>query len=265
MWYFSMMPRRRFATLAGTLLLAAAGLFPPTGPAYASSTLSVAPATVAPGDTFTITFTAARDFASSQQGMGFYADNGPLGTLDSFATVVSCNGPIAGPCQTLAGIGYIVPTGPFPVGSTVSGSLTLRVNAGTPAGSFGVRYQFGGEQTRTGPTVTVTAPLWPFTGFFHPAHWVIAGLPVPLRFSLGGDHGLNIFTAGYPVSRRVECGDGTPVDGVDQAAHGRLIRDTASGRYTYLWKTGRAWRHSCRTFDLQLTDGSHHLARFSFN
>jgi|SRR5450755_620125 hypothetical protein len=148
--------RRRFTTLACPLVLAAAGLLTLAGPANASSTISVSPTTLAPGDTFTISFTATRDFDSSRDGMGFFAGSSSLGSLDSFTTVVSCNGPVAGPCTTLAGLGYIVPTGPVPVGTTVSGSLTLRVNAGTPAGSFAVRYQFDGEATATGPTVTIT-------------------------------------------------------------------------------------------------------------
>ncbi|WP_331721237.1 FIMAH domain-containing protein [Streptomyces sp. NBC_00212] len=149
--------RRRFTTLACSFVLAAAGLFTLAGPAQASSTMSVSSASVPAGGTFTISFTATRDFDSSRSGMGFFAGSSSLGSLDSFTTVVSCNGPVAGPCATLAGLGYIVPTGPVPVGTTVSGSLTLRVNAGTPAGSFAVRYQFDGEATATGPTVTVTA------------------------------------------------------------------------------------------------------------
>lgn len=267
------MPRRRFITLACSLLLAVTGLLIPAGPANASSTVSVRPAVLRPGDTFTVDFTATRDFVSGQAGMGIYASVGPLGTLDSFTTLVSCYGSVAGPCETLDGLGYRAPTGPFPVFTTVSGSLTLRVNPGTPAGSFGVRHQFGGDPTVTGPTVTVLAPLTPFTGFFYPVdnqpavNWMRAGRAVPLRFSLGGDRGLDIVADGYPVSTRAECRRGTAVKVVERAvraASGGLTYDAASDRYTYVMRTNWAWRNTCRTVDLQLTDGSHHLASFAF-
>jgi hypothetical protein len=163
----SRIPRRRFTTLACALLLATTGLFAHAGPAHASSTISVTPVKLAPGDTFTISFTATRLFESDRSGMGIYASSGPLGTLETFTTVVSCYGPVAGPCETIPGIGYRAPTGHVALGTTVSGALTLRVNAGTPLGSFGVRYQFGGDQTLTGPTVTISPhrrhrpPRWP--------------------------------------------------------------------------------------------------------
>ncbi|POM24676.1 hypothetical protein BTM25_33100 [Actinomadura rubteroloni] len=148
-------PRHRSITFVGVLALAAAGLFSLAGPAQASSAITVSRATLAPGETITVDFAVTRDFASSREGMGFYAGSGPLGSLDSFATVASCDGPVAGSCTTLPGIGYVVPTGPVPVGTTVTGSLTLRVKPGTPAGSFTLRYQFDGEATTNGPTITI--------------------------------------------------------------------------------------------------------------
>jgi hypothetical protein len=174
--------RRRFTTVSGSLLLAAAGVLTVAGPANASSTISVTPTSLAPGNTFTISFTATRNFDSSRSGMGLYTTGSPLGTLDTFTTVVSCNGPVAGPCATLPGLGYMVPTGPVPLGTTVSGSLTLKVNAGTPVGSFPVRYQFGGDQTLAGPTITITAapakPCRPYRGGVKLTSWWCFRRPV---------------------------------------------------------------------------------------
>jgi len=40
--------------------------------------------------------------------------------------------------------------------------------------------------------------------------------------------------------------------------------DAASGQYTYVWKTEKAWAGQCRVLSLELTDGTEHLAAFKF-
>jgi hypothetical protein len=143
-------------------------------PAYASSTVSVTPTRVMSGDLVTIRFTATRTYESADSGMGLYTSNSRLGSLDSFTTVVTCHAPVAGPCVQLPGVGWRVPTGHVALGRTVSGYLTLQVKPGTRAGTFPVRYQFGGDETRTGPTVTVVPcePYYPVvTPFLGPPLW----------------------------------------------------------------------------------------------
>jgi len=60
-----------------------------------------------------------------------------------------------------------------------------------------------------------------FTGFFSPVdntptiNSVKAGQGVPVRFSLGGDQGLDIFAPGYPKSQTAACDPGAQVDGVE--------------------------------------------------
>ena len=55
---------------------------------------------------------------------------------------------------------------------------------------------------------TVTAP-YNFSGFFPPVdnplvvNVVNAGRAIPVKFSLGGNKGLNIFAPGYPVSQQI--------------------------------------------------------------
>src|SRR5215813_13770092 len=52
---------------------------------------------------------------------------------------------------------------------------------------------------------------FPFQGFFAPVqnppmvNTVKAGQAIPVKFSLGGDWGLAIFTAGSPASQPVSC------------------------------------------------------------
>lgn len=166
--------RRWLAVSACSLVFGTVAVVVGAVPAYASSTVSVALTRVMAGDVFTIRFTATRTYESSDSGMGLYTSGSPLGSLDSFTTVVTCRAPVAGSCVRLRGLGWRVPTGHVTLGRTVSGSLTLRVKAGTPAGNFPVRYQFGSDETRTGPTVTVIScePYYPIvTPFLRPPLW----------------------------------------------------------------------------------------------
>jgi hypothetical protein len=92
---------------------------------------------------------------------------------------------------------------------------------------------------------------------------ITAGRSVPMKFSLGGDFGLNILQAGSPTSVPVTCDTGAPVAEVETittAGSSSLSYDAASGTYSYVWKTDKAWADSCRMFQLVLTDGTKHTA-----
>jgi hypothetical protein len=87
------------------------------------------------------------------------------------------------------------------------------------------------------------------------------------RFSLWGDHGLNILAARAPSSSAVACPGGSTPDAVEQtvaAGASSLSYDAASDTYTYVWKTQKAWAGSCREFTLELDDGTVHTALFEF-
>ena len=76
-------------------------------------------------------------------------------------------------------------------------------------------------------TVTVA---YNFTGFFSPVdsppavNGANAGQAIPVRFSLSGDKGLNIFAAGYPASVPIACASGTPSTPIEETAIGRQQR-----------------------------------------
>jgi extracellular elastinolytic metalloproteinase len=94
-----------------------------------------------------------------------------------------------------------------------------------------------------------------------------AGSTIPVRFSLGGDLGLNIFAAGYPASQQVSCTTGGPIGGLvptNIAGGSTLTYDAESTIYHYPWKTEAAWRNSCRAFLIQLNDGTTHSTVFRF-
>jgi hypothetical protein len=115
-----------------------------------------------------------------------------------------------------------------------------------------------------------------FAGFFPPVsnlpavNVVKAGQAVPVKFSLGGDRGLDIFAAGYPVSQVVTCTGGPVAGGIVAtvtAGASALQYDGTNEQYTYVWKTDRAWANTCRLLILGFNDGSRPnaaTARFQF-
>jgi TolB protein len=115
-------------------------------------------------------------------------------------------------------------------------------------------------------------PNYNFTGFFQPVdnlptlNIVKAGSAIPVKFSLSGDQGLNIFAPGYPSSSVIACG-GTAGDAIEQtvtAGSSSLSYDASTDQYTYVWKTEKAWAGTCRTLVVKLDDGTYHKANFSF-
>ena len=111
-----------------------------------------------------------------------------------------------------------------------------------------------------------------FAGFFAPVdnppirNSVKAGSAVPVKFSLGSNQGLSIFQAGYPVSQSVACDSGVPTDSIEEtvtAGASSLSYDASSDRYTYVWKTDKAWAKTCRRLILKLSSGLQQTAEFS--
>ncbi|PZT71704.1 hypothetical protein DNK56_33430 [Streptomyces sp. AC1-42W] len=150
-------PARAWALFVATLLAVAGTQFA-LAPAYAVSHISVSSTTVAAGETLTIDFNGTADTPRAGAGENFYAGSTSLGSLDAFTSIESCGGNTA-PCVELAGYGPRVPLGDLAGGEAFSGSITLRVDPETPAGTFVLRYQLyanGGEATANGPTITIT-------------------------------------------------------------------------------------------------------------
>ncbi len=120
------------------------------------------------------------------------------------------------------------------------------------------------------------AVVFNFAGFFQPVqnppyvNTIKAGSSVPLKFSLDGDQGLNIIMATYPRSMRVSCGVDDPVNEIDDTetmtpGSSGLQYDPATGQYTYVWKTEKLWKNTCRQFTLKLIDGTVWTATFRLN
>jgi len=121
---------------------------------------------------------------------------------------------------------------------------------------------------------TTQTPAFNFAGFIPPVdnpptiNTVKAGSAIPVKFSLGGNQGLNILADGSPSSRQITCATGAPLDAIETtvtAGGSSLSYDPSTGQYVYVWKTNKSWAGTCRQLDVQLSDGSHHIADFEFH
>jgi hypothetical protein len=96
---------------------------------------------------------------------------------------------------------------------------------------------------------------------------VNAGRAIPVKFSFGGDEGLNIFAAGYPRSEEIPCDSSVLVAGIEEtvtAGASRLSFDATTGRYNYVWKTDKAWAGTCRQLVVKFVEGTTQRANFKF-
>jgi predicted outer membrane repeat protein len=127
-----------------------------------------------------------------------------------------------------------------------------------------------------GNTATISVSylvIFDFAGFFNPVtnppfiNQMNSGRAVPIKFSLAGNQGLAVFAAGYPVSRRVQCGTLELVDDVEEtvtAGSSSLSYDPATGLYNYVWKTDKSWRGTCRQLTVKFVDGQTYTLNFNF-
>lgn len=111
-----------------------------------------------------------------------------------------------------------------------------------------------------------------FTGFFQPVenlpfrNTVKAGRAIPVKFKLGGYQGMDIFntvpgtTTQGPISTNITCTSASSdeIETTLAVTNSTLSYDSVSDTYTYTWKTDSAWAGKCRTFKLNLKDGSTH-------
>jgi DNA-binding beta-propeller fold protein YncE len=178
--------------------------------------------------------------------------------------------------------------GSFPTRIAMSpdGRNLYVTNRDFPVGSV---FQFdvgaGGALTAKSPAevVSVGAPLtdiavrptYDFTGFFRPVNnpadpepnSVKAGQSVPVKFSLGGDQGLDVLDDEAPNPKLVftQCDPSDEADPVGTStANNGLTYDALTDTYTYVWKTVKGWKGKCGTFTLKLDDGTVHTAEFAF-
>jgi dipeptidyl aminopeptidase/acylaminoacyl peptidase len=107
--------------------------------------------------------------------------------------------------------------------------------------------------------------IYDFSGFSPPVAafptvntWK-AGGSVPLKFSLHGNRGVDIFAATSPAWTACDASTaGAP------AASGTLSYNVSIDRYTFLAGADKSWTGTCRDLIVTLRDGTAHRARFVF-
>ncbi len=129
---------------------------------------------------------------------------------------------------------------------------------------------------KAGNLATATASynvIYNFAGFFRPIenngvfNQVKAGSAIPVKFSLGGNQGLNIFAPGFPKSQPIACDASAPMDPVEEtvnAGNSSLSYDAVADQYNYVWKSDKGWGNTCRKLTVQLIDGQAYTALFKF-
>ncbi len=144
----------------------------------------------------------------------------------------------------------------FAIGTTTVNCTAKDAHGNTVAGSF---------------TVTVK---YNFAGFFRPVdmgdvvNTVKAGSAIPVKFSLGGNMGLNIFASGHP--RLFEYNVKTdvvtaPIELTVTAGNSSLSYDPITQQYTYVWKTDKSWVGLGKQLVIQFNDGTDPVvAHFQF-
>jgi len=134
--------------------------------------------------------------------------------------------------------------------------------------------QSGRNDGSPGTWTAVNTVPFSFRGFFSPVandpavNRVKAGAGVPVKFSLGGDRGLDIFQLGFPESQPVACDSFAILASVESTVSARqseLTYEAAADQYTYVWKTNKSWAGTCQQLVLRLADGSFHIANFQFD
>jgi hypothetical protein len=153
----------------------------------------------------------------------------------------------------------------------VATSLTNSVTT-APVGTFTTSFT---GRDRAGRSTTASCAynvVYDWAGFFAPVtntgrNMLQAGAAIPFKFSLKGNQGLAVVTAGYPQSQPISCDNGAPLGPPTEATAAgasALSYDASTDTYSWVWKTETAWAATCRMFVLKLDDGTSHTAVFTF-
>jgi hypothetical protein len=195
--------------------------------------------------------------------------------IDGSAPVVSVTGVTNGASYPLGSL----PTAACSTSDTLSGvaaQATLSMSGGNADGSGSFTATCAGAADKAGNSGSASVSYsvaYRWSGFFQPIdnlptiNSVKAGSAVPVKFSLGGNYGLNILAAGYPKSQQVACSGSAPIDEIEQtvtAGNSSLNYDATTGQYSYTWKTEKSWAGQCRVLNVRLIDGTEHTASFKF-
>ena len=197
--------------------------------------------------------------------------------VDTTPPVIACPANItvtlpANSMATSAVVNYPAVTAADSCASSVTINSSPASGSSFPVGTTTVNASASDGANSSNCSFTVTV-LYSFTGFFPPINnqpvlnVVNAGRAIPIKFSLSGDKGLNIFAPNSPSSGVIACNSSGPaviLEDTVTAGGSSLSYSAGSDTYNYVWKTEQSWAGTCRQLVVQLNDGSIHRADFRF-
>ena len=255
------------------------GITGPDGRATVPIALNTAPPSTMPAaTTLTASFGATEAFVGSSDAASFVLGRAPT-SLSAITPFVTTTDDLGGVLTTLtATLGATdQPLMNRTVTVTVDGPVTrtlslitdylgrVRLPLDLPAGTYAVVVSFAGDETYEPTDASDDTAIIAFA-FRAPVdneptvNTVKAGSTVPIKFSLGGNHGLGVL-AGTPLAVKYDCESGVATDEVELTTTSNSGLTFTGGLYQYNWKTPKAAR-GCYRFELVLDDGTTHFALF---
>ena len=218
--------------------------------------------------------------ADSTGNTAYYADNRTHLKLDKINPSVSVTGFTDGQTfvqgvDTLPTVGCSRSDDTSGIDSSGSTGPTITADNRDAYGIGSVTYTCGATDN-AGNTNTASAAYsvtYNFTGFFQPVdnpptcNTVKAGQAIPVKFSLNGYHGMNIFASGYPQATAGSCPTNStdPIGETVAASQSGLTYDSTNDQYVYVWKTDKAWAGKAILLTVKFADGTTtKIARFAF-
>jgi tripartite motif-containing protein 71 len=200
-----------------------------------------------------------------------------VNVVDTTAPVITCPANVVAmlPLNSMAtsmAVSYPAVTATDSCSSSVTVNSSPASGSIFPVGMTTVNATASDGTNTASCSFTVTV-LYDFAGFFPPisnlpiVNVVNAGRAIPVKFSLSGYKGLNIFAPNSPASGQITCNSSDPAVTLQDtvtAGGSSLSYDASSDQYIYIWKTDASWAGTCRQLVVQLNDGSIHLADFRF-
>jgi hypothetical protein len=223
------------------------------------------------GSTFALGQTTVSCSAKDKAGNGASASF-TVSVVDTTPPTIAPHGDVTAyaASNSTAVVTYTPPTASDLVDGSVSVSCTPASGSTFSVGSTKITCSAKDVRNNASQSSFTVVVSYDWKGFFRPVdnsptlNVVKAGSAVPMKFSLGGNQGLAIFAAGYPVSSSMPC-DGAVEDAVEEtvtAGSSSLTYDATAAQYVYVWKTDKLWAGTCRQFSVKLGDGSVYNAQF---